>query len=154
MNQYIKIFVLFLVVLSINSVGFAQQKENKSTKSVIVMTKAQLDSLLADIANRRKAELAKRRQAREAKFKLESQIAEMPASQKQEKSHKAPHHRGYNAHHHKMHKAHKPHHHMRRVHNPHHNDTMIFRELDLINQRINLLMREVHQISSQTKRSN
>jgi outer membrane protein OmpA-like peptidoglycan-associated protein len=137
MNQSIKIFVLFLVALSINSVSFAQQKGKKSTKSVIVMSKAQLDSLLAGIAHRKKAQMAKRQQGQSANNPaLNSRISAKAAAQKPEMGQIPP-----------PHKAQKP-------GNPAQNDARIFRELDRMNQRMDRLMMEMHKTPPQDRNSN
>jgi outer membrane protein OmpA-like peptidoglycan-associated protein len=134
MNQSIKIFVLFLAALSINSVSFAQQKGKNSTKSVIVMSKAQLDSLLAGIAHRKKAQMAKREQVQSSNNPtLNSRISAKPAAQKPEM--------GQISHPEKAQK----------LGNPTQNDARIFRELDRMNKRMDRLMMEMHKTSPQSQ---
>ncbi len=130
MNQPIKTIVLFLAILSITSVSFAQQNGDETTESVIVLTKARLDSLLTDIANSKRALLAQREQERLANLKLESQISAMPDSQKQLSSQTAPD--------------------QEEPRNAVGNDGRIYQELDRMDQRIDRLMMELSQTSSQT----
>jgi outer membrane protein OmpA-like peptidoglycan-associated protein len=133
MNQQIKIIALFLVALNMNSVGFAQQKGEDSTESIIIMKKARLDSLLEGIANSERALLDKRKQERLSKSKLKTQASATVAPTKPKKEQMNPLHN------------------VQKSSNPANSDARIFQELNRINQRIDrLLMKR----ASQTKSNN
>ncbi len=84
MNQLYKhIIALLVVVLCSNPVMWSQEKETSSSESVIVMTQAQLDSLLTSIANQKRAQLARIRKRKAARAKLELKLKELRELQTQ-----------------------------------------------------------------------
>jgi outer membrane protein OmpA-like peptidoglycan-associated protein len=136
MNQHIKIIVLFLTALSINSAGFAQQKGEGSTKSIIIMSKARLDSLLTGVAKSEKALLKSRKQQYGAKSTLKAHRSAASARSTPQKG--------------RMHASNN----VQKAHEPANSDTRIFRELDRINQKMGRMAAKIDGNASQTKNNN